>query len=381
MEQRFSFSTCWGPVTLVFDHPWLLEVHLPPESPSDEVRQPGPTSELPAFPSDVVGRIRRTLAGEVEDFRDVPVACTQGPSFAAAVYRRLREVPCGATLSYAELARQAGSPRGFRAVGQVVGANPVPLVIPCHRVLRNDGTLGGFGAPGGLYTKSRLLRLEGVTPVPARADSVFQSLFLPDAWDMAVSMLRRREPLFDALASKVTIVPIQQAFPGSPFAALAEAVVWQQLAGSAARVIFARVLNSYEELTADNVLDLGPAPLAKAGLSGAKRRTLMELALAFRDGQLPADVLYHSDAATRTRALSAIWGIGPWTIQMFEMFHLGLPDISSPSDLGIRKAITRLLSAEDLLSVDQCSTFLDRMRPLRTIACQALWNSVDSPRA
>jgi len=324
-----------------------------------------------------VARIQSHLAGEVQDFSDLPVACSQGDDFAAVVYRRLREVPCGRTLSYGELARQAGSPRGSRAVGQVVGANPVPLVIPCHRVLRNDETLGGFSAPGGLYTKCRLLRLEGVTARPARTDSVFPSLFLPDAWNMAEAMLRRREPLFDALASRITITPIQQAFPGNPFAALAEAVVWQQLAGSAARVIFARVLDSYQELTVDNVLDQGEAPLVKAGLSGAKRRTLLELAQAFRNGQLSSTLMYHSAASTRTQALSAIWGIGPWTIQMFEMFHLGLPDISSPLDLGLRKAVTRLLAAKELLSVDQCSAFLDRMRPFRTVACQALWNSVD----
>lgn len=82
-----------------------------------------------------------------------------GP-YARRVLGRTAQIPFGATLSYAEVAAEAGSPRGARAAGNALGSNPIPIVIPCHRVLRAGGTLGGY--TGGLDRKRTLLALEGV---------------------------------------------------------------------------------------------------------------------------------------------------------------------------------------------------------------------------
>ena len=79
--------------------------------------------------------------------------------FAQRVLRVTSQIPYGGVLSYAEVAADAGSPRGFRAAGNALGANPIPIVIPCHRVLRSGGSLGGYG--GGLHRKRFLLELEG----------------------------------------------------------------------------------------------------------------------------------------------------------------------------------------------------------------------------
>jgi methylated-DNA-[protein]-cysteine S-methyltransferase len=81
-----------------------------------------------------------------------------GP-FAQRVLRVTSQIPYGGVLSYAEVAADAGSPRGFRAAGNALGANPIPIVIPCHRVLRSGGSLGGYG--GGVHRKRFLLELEG----------------------------------------------------------------------------------------------------------------------------------------------------------------------------------------------------------------------------
>jgi methylated-DNA-[protein]-cysteine S-methyltransferase len=75
------------------------------------------------------------------------------------------QIPYGGVLSYAEVAADAGSPRGFRAAGNALGSNPMPIVVPCHRVLRSGGSLGGYG--GGLARKRWLLELEGAI-APAR---------------------------------------------------------------------------------------------------------------------------------------------------------------------------------------------------------------------
>lgn len=107
-------------------------------------------------------RLCRYLAGRADDFQDVKVGATWSTDFQRLVIAALRQVPCGATLSYQELAARAGRPKAARAVGQVMATNPVPLIVPCHRVLGSGGRLGGFSAPTGLDLKRRLLELEGL---------------------------------------------------------------------------------------------------------------------------------------------------------------------------------------------------------------------------
>jgi len=89
----------------------------------------------------------------------------QGTPFQKKCWEALRRIPYGATCSYADLAREVGSPRAFRAVGQANHNNPVAIVVPCHRVVGADGSLTGYG--GGMGIKEKLLRLEGAAIQPA----------------------------------------------------------------------------------------------------------------------------------------------------------------------------------------------------------------------
>ncbi|PNS09619.1 methylated-DNA--[protein]-cysteine S-methyltransferase [Solilutibacter silvestris] len=100
------------------------------------------------------------FAGKRETF-DLPLA-PRGTPFQLAVWNALREIPFGATWSYGDLARHIGQPSAVRAVGAANGRNPIPIIVPCHRVIGSDGSLTGFG--GGLPTKEFLLRLEGALP-------------------------------------------------------------------------------------------------------------------------------------------------------------------------------------------------------------------------
>jgi O-6-methylguanine DNA methyltransferase len=83
-----------------------------------------------------------------------------GTKFQQAVWKQLLKIPAGKTLSYAEIARRIRNPKAVRAVGSACGANPVPLLVPCHRVVASNGKLGGFG--GGLPLKKALLKSEGI---------------------------------------------------------------------------------------------------------------------------------------------------------------------------------------------------------------------------
>ncbi|HJW45413.1 MAG TPA: methylated-DNA--[protein]-cysteine S-methyltransferase [Lysobacter sp.] len=100
------------------------------------------------------------FAGERRHF-ELPLA-PQGTEFQRQVWWELANIPFGATISYAELATRLGRPSATRAVGAANGRNPIPIVLPCHRVIGADGSLTGFG--GGLPTKQFLLQLEGALP-------------------------------------------------------------------------------------------------------------------------------------------------------------------------------------------------------------------------
>ncbi len=110
-------------------------------------------------PAGAVTRLRRYLAGELDALDDIAVDLG-GTPFQARVWKALREIPVGATWSYAQLAKRVGRPAAVRAVGAANGQNPVSLVVPCHRVIASDGTLCGYG--GGIERKRWLLTHERV---------------------------------------------------------------------------------------------------------------------------------------------------------------------------------------------------------------------------
>ena len=121
-----------------------------------------------AYP--IVEQLDAYFAGTLREFA-LPLA-PEGTTFQLEVWAALEEIPYGETISYAELAVRVGNPAAVRAVGLANGKNPLPIVVPCHRVIGSDGSLTGFG--GGLPTKKFLLKLEGV-PVPEHSQQL--SLF------------------------------------------------------------------------------------------------------------------------------------------------------------------------------------------------------------
>ena len=110
-------------------------------------------------------QLREYLAGKRAAF-DLPLDLRRLPEFQRTVLKAALKIPRGQVKTYGELARQIGRPRAPRAVGQALGHNPMPIVIPCHRVVGSDGSLHGYGGGGGLKTKAWLLQLEGARLSP-----------------------------------------------------------------------------------------------------------------------------------------------------------------------------------------------------------------------
>ena len=114
--------------------------------------------EDPSRTAEVRRQLAEYFAGGRREF-DLPLAL-EGTPFELAVWEELKKIPFGETRSYGEIAATLGRPGSARAVGRANGANPIPIVVPCHRVIGADGSLTGFG--GGLEAKSRLLEIEGL---------------------------------------------------------------------------------------------------------------------------------------------------------------------------------------------------------------------------
>ena len=129
--------------------------------------------DVPPWIQSVISDIQRYLAGQPVDFSAITVDLDGIDDYRRKLYAALREISFGHTTTYGELAKQLGSTdwEGARDVGEAMERNPVPIVIPCHRVLAAGGKLGGFSAYGGTTTKQKLLTLEGVSlgkePKPA----------------------------------------------------------------------------------------------------------------------------------------------------------------------------------------------------------------------
>lgn len=168
------FDTAFGRCALAWNGHALTAVRLPDHSDAltranllarqpDAVESPEDAPEAESWPDFVkhaVQSIRAHLAGQPHDLRDLPLDWHGVQPFEARVYVAARALGPGQTCTYGEMAHAIGEPGAMRAVGQVLGHNRWPLVVPCHRVLAAGGRLGGFSAPGGSETKRRLLVLE-----------------------------------------------------------------------------------------------------------------------------------------------------------------------------------------------------------------------------
>jgi methylated-DNA-[protein]-cysteine S-methyltransferase len=144
-----------GPLLIAGDDAAIRRIEFPKNG---KARRPEPDwKESGRGPvGEAARQLREYFAGGRTEF-DLPIA-PDGTPFQQSVWRHLQDIPYGATISYGELARRTGNPKASRAVGAANGANPIPIMIPCHRVIGANGKLTGFG--GGLPIKEKLLALE-----------------------------------------------------------------------------------------------------------------------------------------------------------------------------------------------------------------------------
>ncbi|HWK93994.1 MAG TPA: methylated-DNA--[protein]-cysteine S-methyltransferase [Pseudolabrys sp.] len=174
-QQSFTlFETTIGACAIAWNARGLIGVQLP-EGNAGATRArmtkrfpQAQEAEPPPSTRQAIDAIIALLNGEKRDLSDIAIDDSATPEFNARVYKIVRQIPPGQTLTYGEVAERLGDKTLARAVGQAMGQNPCPVVMPCHRVLaasdRNGAKTGGFSAPGGVVTKLKLLTIEGAQP-------------------------------------------------------------------------------------------------------------------------------------------------------------------------------------------------------------------------
>jgi O-6-methylguanine DNA methyltransferase len=180
-SQSFTlFDTALGPCGIAWGANGLVGVQLPERDRSamrGRLTRRFPEAEE-VTPSPGVQRaidsIVSLLAGEASDLSAIRLDMERVPPFHRRVYEVARGIPPGATLGYGEIAQRLGEPGAAREVGQAMGRNPFPIVVPCHRVLAAGGKIGGFSANGGIETKRKMLAIESVR---ARGEPTEPTLF------------------------------------------------------------------------------------------------------------------------------------------------------------------------------------------------------------
>jgi len=175
-HQYLIFETASGFCGIAWNNVGITRFGLPARNAEAAERSllrwvPGAEPGTPAADvAEAVAAAKRYFEGEKTDFSSFTLDLDDQDAFFQRIYAAARQVGWGQTTTYGTLAKQLGvGPEAARDVGQAMASNPVPLIIPCHRVLAAGGKLGGFSAPGGSSAKARMLALEGVQVEPARS--------------------------------------------------------------------------------------------------------------------------------------------------------------------------------------------------------------------
>lgn len=166
--QTQIFETALGLFGIGWTDSGIARVHLPGLEHEELAQRLAAGGAVPSLPTREVEalmeRIEAYAEGQKVDFSSVTLDLTDVPDFHRRAYAHLTQIGWGDATTYGAVARHLGDVNLSRAVGQAMGANPVPLLVPCHRVLASNGKAGGFSAPGGAETKLRMLALEGSGP-------------------------------------------------------------------------------------------------------------------------------------------------------------------------------------------------------------------------
>ena len=188
----------------------------------------------------------------------------------------------------------------------------------------------------------------------------------------------RKDPEFGPWVAQVGAIRVPES-QDEPFVYLARAIIYQQLAGAAARTIHGRFVEALKgEVTPSKALRVRETTLRKAGLSAAKAAAVRDLAIKVRDGEVEVWDLEEQSNEEILRRLTLVKGIGPWTAQMYLMFRLHRPDVWPVLDLGVRSGLTKILGLDAALGPKEMEPLGEQYRPWRSAAAFYCWRALEN---
>ena len=323
--------------------------------------------QLPPELAAVRDRVKGLVAGKPDTLRDIPVDLSSVSDFSRQVLRTLRRVGPGKVITYGQLAAKSGKPGAARAVGRIMGANPVPVIVPCHRCLGADGSLTGFSAAGGTALKARLLFIEGHERDPEHA--------------RGIRHLQKMDPKMRRIIGRVGPYLALPDKPRPPYDTLVTAIVHQQLSVKAGQTIAGRVrdLTPGPHYPSPGEMTAYPhAKLRACGLSNAKVTYVQDLAARVADGRLKLGALKRMTDDEVIATLTEVKGIGVWSAHMHLIFHLNRLDVLPVGDLGLRMAAAKLYGLKEYATPAQLTEIAEPWRPFRSMGSYYLWRGLDS---
>ena len=205
---------------------------------------------------------------------------------------------------------------------------------------------------------------------------------------MAFSTLQMKRAVAQICDADKKFIPIVEASPLCPigrsesksthFESLVESVISQQLAVRAVDTIHARLVSiAGGKISPAKIAKLGLDDLRSAGLSGAKAKTIQGLSNAALTGEVNINKLHHLDDVSVSEQLNSLWGIGPWTVDMFMMFQLGRLDTWPTGDLGVRRGWEKIHRLKEQIEPKTLHTRGEKFRPHRSVVAWYCWRAVE----
>jgi methylated-DNA-[protein]-cysteine S-methyltransferase len=353
-----------------------------------ELERDYPTAMASSPPSKIkriIATLQSHARGEQADLSAIPLDFSAIAPFHRAIYEFARKIPRGTILAYGEVAAAAGSPGAARAVGQAMRNNPYAQIVPCHRVVAANQKIGGYGGPDGVALKERLLADEGIDlrrprsrakKVEKRMDSKCGDMNIQAAKTHLLNVDQRWATIFSEIGEfTLELEPFTD-----PFAALTKAITHQQLATRAAETIHGRFAALFPRCRpkAALLLQLSDETLRSAGLSRAKTLAIRDLAMRTSRGEIPsAKALARMDNDEIIEKLTAVRGIGRWTVEMMLMFRLGRPDVLAVDDYGLRKGYQVAFRKREMPTAKELGQLTQKWSPHRSIASWYLWRMAE----
>lgn len=288
---------------------------------------------------------------------NLPLA-PEGTDFQRSVWTELQKIPYGRTCSYRDIATEIGNKNACRAVGGANGANSIPILIPCHRVIAADGKIGGYS--GGLDIKNKLLEIE--------TNHIHYFKYGKTETDY----LKSRDEHLAQVIGKTGILDYE-VIPDI-FSALVNCIIGQQISIKAADTIRQRLTDRLGEISPATIYKTPLENLKQAGISERKVSYIKETSEKIMSGEFDIGILHTLSDKEVCERLTSLRGIGSWTAEMILIFSMERGNVLSFDDFGIRRGICRLYGLE-FIGRETFEYYRQLYSPYGTVASFYLWSA------